>query len=225
MKALLFLTSLLTCHLLASAQSPNVKYSVLQNIENFKKDVSSQKKTKSRDSLVHNLDFIYEKAKAVDNLADLKAINKYFQSAKKSIDAKDSKAVTASYSLLNNDIKQKLGATSSTESGADALSLFFKSSLVTLNVKISGVSPVSGSYRLYWASFFGTEISELITKNVYDGTSVMLQNPYKMNVRLPGYITFWLKDTTSNKLYAPDSDYFMMTLQDLKMDINFRPLN
>jgi len=197
-----------------------------QSIELLKTEVKKQPRTKLQDSLIENLDMVNQNARYIQNKADLKKLQDYFMVAQYTIlNDQDNNGRTAlAFSKLNQDLNLKLLSKANSENISALLESFYKMKEVGVQVKIKGIAPTTGAYRLFWVSNFGTAPSKLISDNIFEGSSTMLQSPYKMMVKLPGFITFWLKDTSTNVFYIPDTDYFPMNENSLSVEVNFKPL-
>lgn len=78
--------------------------------------------------------------------------------------------------------------------------------------------------RIYWANYLGGDRIKIIYKNAFDGSSSLFKNPYEIEVNLPGYITFWLKDLTSQQVYKSDFVYKKI-VKEKSLDVVFIPIN
>ena len=160
-------------------------------------------------------------AKLLEDTSELNLLKEYFlQATEYFSNVHDVKEVNRTLLNISNDLEMKIKA------GDNSLQLgstfyFGKQHDVKVTAYINGNKQVGGTYRLYWGTFLGNNQESMVRANKFDGSSNLFSNPYTLTIKLPGYITFWMEDATTKKVYRSDVPFKIMTEKDLKLDLNF----
>ncbi|RZJ36570.1 MAG: hypothetical protein EOO51_00175 [Flavobacterium sp.] len=121
----------------------------------------------------------------------LKFMESYFNSIKKV--AKFDSTVAK---IINQDLQSKMDLQRQDPKLLQGKFLFGLKKEITVRALIGQQLVANNKYRLYWTYYTGRSRKELISQG--GEASSQLINPYKLSVLLPGLITFWLVDTSTN---------------------------
>lgn len=178
-----------------------------------------------RDSLLNNTISILNVARKLSDTLQLIGIKDYFLAVSLILDTSSSAVKLKAMELINKDLSLKLkGKAGEIVLNLESASSFVSDHDIKVSILINGLKPTTGSYRLYWATFHGGALESLIKANAFEGSSKFLTDPYTLSIKVPGYITFWIQDNITQKLYKCDNTYSVLEKKDLGIDVNFIPL-
>lgn len=189
------------------------------------RDSLGRSKDLSADSLVDNLIKVINYTKTLKDADQLSGLNLYFSNAKKSYQVAGNdmqrhlvvKNLSRDLSYKLDDVERLSGLNLGPET------ILFHDCDVVVAVQLNGLKQVEGSYILYWAQFTGIDQATIIRKNTFNGSSKLFLNPYKLEIKLPGYITFWIYDTNKAFVYRSSQEYIKMGVNDKNLELNFVP--
>lgn len=214
MKPLIILSLLILNFYNAKSQNEEVtelRQNTLTNIR-YLRDKCNKYSTNisSVDSLKKNLSTLIDLATTTNDSQELVVMFNYFLMVKKIVDDttefKNKSDIEVTARNINKDILLKLVESKDSLFNIEGSSTFGVEKEVTVTAFIGSSKP-TGTYRLYWAFFRGRKIETLIKNKSFQGSSDDFNNPYKIKVTLPGFITFWLEDTQTHISYKPDVIY------------------
>ena len=178
----------------------------------------------THDSLLLQTVKLLNAARSMHDTTQLRRINDYFQYAENTLNnaGADDKAKIIGFIHADLLMKTALPDTLKDLNLTSTLS-FGDPQTVVINAQFSDKIPHQ-KCRVYWAFYFGgTQEDVMTSKNPPGGHSSLFQNPYQLNVNLPGYITFWLVDLPTNQVYKSDMVYTRITAS-TKLDLFFTPV-
>lgn len=209
--------------LIAQSQAPQstqeLRTVALQQLRDFRDVLSNLTPSTNRDETLKSTNSFISLSKTCNDRFQLESYSAYFYAAQKQLSAATNKEQAVEY--ISSDLKLKLSSTD-TSLKWQAYPTIFKNYKVGVNAKVVNATG-AGPYVIYWAQFTGLDQESLITSMSYNGTSTTSGNPYSLIIKLPGYITFWLKDVATGKLYKADPDHFPLPKGDQDIDVNFVP--
>jgi hypothetical protein len=223
---LAFLLIILKCSVLLAQPvdlSTRRQYS-LTILRSFRNKLNSLESSPSRDSLVNKVNKIVNIVKTTPDTLGLELINAYFNTI---FDNVDSQAIARDSIIyyFNRDLGMKINLiTKNTDFPLESSSSLFQSYKVKVAILINGIPQKSGNYTLYWTFFRGGDPGQIIKKNQYAGNSNKFEIPLAVSVILPGYITFWLQDAVSLKIYKALPSFIVMDNTQTQIELNFIPI-
>lgn len=159
-----------------------------------------------------------------DDTAQLSSIKVYFKTAMDNYKVADADGKASIISNLSRDLDLKVHARAADQLGIENYERLFNDAKVNVLADINGIKQTTGKYTLFWATFTGVDQTKIISSGVHDGNSSNSANPYALVIKLPGYITFWMQETTSGKIYRSNPDYLMFNnSNDQSIEVNFVP--
>ena len=104
---------------------------------------------------------------------------------------------------------------------------FGKMQEISVSGHIAGKTIDACCYRVNCTNYTGRPYNLLLKESDYNGkwSSDGLTNPYKLKVIVPGYIAFWLVDTTNKIIYKSDFEYKELCSDTKNIDITFTKMN
>ena len=224
-----FILSLITSS--ALAQQTNMKAvqiqqdNTLKTLRDFRDNLNDTTTDKTSDSLRRNISKIISFTKQLKDTSQLGYLNEYFAQASYAFQNSNAFQKTSIVKNINQDLSYKIYSSSNgAELNLGPGSVIFETIEVSAAVKLAGKIP-TGNYSLCWAYFTGIDQESLIKMGSVSGSSVTFTNPFKVIIKLPGYITFWLLDTNTKNVYKSVPEYLKMTASNRNIELNFIPLN
>lgn len=185
-----------------AAQSVDQKQTI-KRIRNLRKAINGSEENAVIDSLSIHLNTLLDATRKTNGAEDLMMIHDYVSlSYDAFISAESPDEKKSIVESVNRDLTLKLYQDVDGLPWAGNTS-FGKMITIKVEARIDGAPLTNGNYRLYWGYYLGRELSELVSLNLHEGSSDGYQNPYELNVRIPGNICFWLKDEQGNQYYLP----------------------
>lgn len=204
------------------------KKEALKTLRTFRDELRKSANSTNTDTLINRTSTLINITKTLTDTDQLKAINDYFLNAFKIISRSQTSEKLAIIVDINADLSLKFKQADSTvDLNAWTDASFIKEEEILISAFIPSIplkQQTSGLYRIYWATYLGGNPESYIKNNSFEGTSSQFSKPYLLKVKLPGIITFWLQDLSTNKLYKSDVPYIRI-VKDKKLDIAFIPLN
>lgn len=216
----IFASSLLST--LAQSEIEKTRTSTLENLRGFRRQVFKSNLSDQGDSLALMLSNLGEMVKRTRDFDELKEVANYVSISSEVFASSSSADKPRIAQLINNDLLLKVREDD--RFAVEGNRGFGSRVNVKLTAQING-APLTGSYRIFWGYFLGRNVSKLIESNLSQGSSDDYNNPFDLQIRIPGYICFWLKDEQNNKYYITSFDYKILDRQSLNLTINFQPLN
>ena len=159
-----------------------------------------------------------------DDTAQLTSLHAYFKTAMDNYKAADADGKASIISNLSRDLYLKVHTRGEDQLNLQNYESLFNDAKVNVLADINGAKQTTGKYTLFWAAFTGVDQTKIISSGVHDGNSSSSVNPYALVIKLPGYITFWMQETTSGKIYRSNPDYLMFNnSNDQSIEVNFVP--
>jgi len=125
---------------------------------------------------------------------------------------------------LNRDLSLKIYTKERGQLNLENYESLFNDAKVAVLVDINGFKQSAGKYTLFWAPFTGEDQDKIISSGAHSGSSSNSANPYNLVIKLPGYITFWIEETTTGKIYRSNPEYYTFrNSNDQDIEVNFVP--
>jgi hypothetical protein len=217
-------TVMFTCWLLSAVGQNEIDKTrnlTAENLRSFRTLVFRANLGDYRDSLGLMISNLIEVVKKTKSLNELKEISSYILICNSTFDSASTEEKLKIAQSVYNDLKLK--ALEDDRFSVEGNRSFGSKVNVKLTAQINGIS-VNGSYRVFWGYFLGRSLPSLIESNLSQGSSDNYNNPYDLQIRIPGYICFWMKDEQTNKYYRSSFDYKIIDKQLMSLTINFQPL-
>jgi hypothetical protein len=207
----------------AKAQdSTNVlQRNALTTLRNFVNQLNKTQQTPQRDNLLITATKLIQTTKTIKDTSQLRNIIVYFNHAGNSLATVDEKNILLVQRFINADLQLKLTGKRDKSLSFSAWEKMFENRDVGITAYINGVKQSTGVFTVYWFGFDGSNREALIRNNVFTKCSLKFDNPYLLDVLLPGYITFWMKNNATNQKYKSDQDYYILKKTDSNIDVNF----
>lgn len=199
------MTIALVLKLQLSSYSQNIeelRENLIESIRDFRKDI----KSKDTDLILlrKNSSDMISIAKNMKQIGELENLSKYFQQIRSYISSSTTRAdSTIIVTNINNDLSLKLTAARQSLE-FESTTGFGKMIEIEIVAFLEGKRQETGSYRIYWGTYLGASQEVIIKENKFEGITTQFKNPYKLSVRMPGIITFWMQDTVSGQWYKAD---------------------
>ncbi|TPD70534.1 hypothetical protein [Flavobacterium microcysteis] len=190
----------------------------LRGLQDFYNNKSINNNT-SIDSLQSKLETLINVSKTLKDTVQLKLIANYFTTINNNLSEADSQSLLDISRITNKDLQLKFSANKI----SDHLSpnfVFGKTQRIKIKALMSTNHNLSGNYRLHWCSYTGRSVKDLVKKDGF--ISNTFANPYTIEVVMPGLITFWLKDVSTNEIYFSDNTYYDMVKPSPLLEIYFK---
>ena len=223
-----FVLTILLCSYKISVAQPDptsiIKSTTLTSLRNFRDNLNAIPKNTTRDSLIDKTNKLISFTSTQKDTLQLSALEKYFVKAGHAfLDTNSSKRDLA-LKNINTDLSYKMTISGKLSLlGLEPNTEFFKNCDVNVSASLMGSKTFGGNYTLYWSQFTGIDQEAIIRSNDNDGTSKTFNNPYKLTIRLPGYITFWIQDDNNKTIYKSFPEYQIMSQSDKRIEVNFIP--
>jgi hypothetical protein len=176
------------------------------------------------DSLDNNLALVLRVTKTCDSIPQLMGISRYFQFAKKLVDSSEKGCHLASEGVFR-DLHLKTSSSKDKNSMPFAADEWFFAGIdVRVNIRISGNIEDGKNFKMYWKTYLGEDVKQIISNEQFEGSSVRFTTQLNIRLNLPGYIFLWIKDLRSQRLYRLDDSYLVLDRNNTEIDANFIPL-
>jgi hypothetical protein len=211
------------------AQTTNEQVQFRKNaitaVRTFRDSLAKIDDTDQTDSLQKATNLLLSYVKSESDTFQLNALNEYYTKAMYFLKNASADEKDAVVNNLNRDIQLKFSMIK--DNGNLYLgpeTSIFKNCEVNVSALVNGSKDWAGQFVLFWAQFTGVDQATIISSGAFNGNSSSFSNPYKLSIKLPGYIIFWLKEATTGKLYRGVPDYNRMLGNEKDIQINFIPL-
>ncbi len=206
-----------------SQKIEELREDLIDSIRDFRKDI----KSKDTDFVLlrKNCSDMISIAKSMKQIGELQNLQNYFHQIIGVISNSTTKIDSATIAKnINQDLSLKLTAARQSLE-FESITGFGKMIDIEVTVYLDGKRQESGSYRVYWGTYLGTSQESIIKVNKFEGLSTLFKNPYKLSVRMPGIITFWMQDTKNGHWYKADFPWLKILNENQKaFEISFIPL-
>jgi hypothetical protein len=193
----------------------------LTKLRNFISTLNKVQQTPQTDSLLTITTALIQTTKTNKDNFQLRNIIVYFNHANNSIEKADKNSILPVQQFINNDLQLKIIGDHDTSHSFSTWDEMFEDKDVRVTAYINGVKQITGVFTVYWFNFDGSDRKALIHNNVFNKCSLAFFNPYHLDILLPGYITFWMKNNVSKQIYESDQDYYILEKKDASIDVNF----
>jgi hypothetical protein len=201
-----------------------VQRNALIPLRGFRDILNPQRPNPAADSLFGYTIQLINVAKTQNDTAQLLSLTTYFNTALASYKSADSKGKSAVVANLNRDLSLKIHTKERGQLNLENYESLFNDAKVAVLVDINGIKQSTGKYTLFWAPFTGEDQHKIISSGAHSGSSSNSTNPYNLVIKLPGYITFWIEETTSGKIYRSNPEYYTFrNSDDQGIEVNFVP--
>ncbi|PSL30697.1 hypothetical protein [Chitinophaga ginsengisoli] len=194
-------------------------------LRTFRDSLSKVEDTGQSDSLQKATNLLLSYVKSESDTFQLNALNEYYTKAMYFLKNASADEKGAVVNNLNQDIQLKFSMIK--DNGNLYLgpeTPIFKNCEVNVSALVNGSKDWTGKFVLFWAQFTGVDQKTIISSGAFNGNSTAFSNPYKLSIKLPGYIIFWLEDATTRELYRGVPDYNRMLGNERDIQVNFIPL-
>jgi hypothetical protein len=195
----------------------------LKNLRDFRDQVGTAQNSPPFDTLLQHLSAMIGLIKNATGKAGILLVNEYVSLARSSFhtarDAHQRQLIAAN---IDRDIELKLYSKPDTTLSFETISGFGTRYDLKVNVYINGRKPGQEPFRVYWSTFLGASQECMIEADKFEGSSDKFTNPCTLrDVLLPGFITFWLKESNNSHVYKSDFTYKELEGAKATLDINF----
>jgi hypothetical protein len=208
-----------------STRTKELQRATLTILRDFRDTLNPKKGSPAGDSLFSYTTQLINVVKTQDDTNQLHSITSYFKTAMENYQIADVNGQNSLTANLNRDLTLKVHFKRAGQLNIENFESLFNDVRISVLVDINGFKQVNGKYTLFWAPFTGINQAKIISSGAHVGNSTSSANPYDLIVKLPGYVTFWIEETTSGKIYRCNPEYLVFPNdKDQNIEVNFVPL-